>query len=784
MLSDHRLLEIFLSYNPCLPSSSIPPEFSKSAFRSLDFFKADYSKINSLLSSVNWQQLWDICDPKEFPELLTLVLLQICEIGCPKKVATNKKRGSSVRILSRRKRKLQTQLRKVEKNPLTPMTQLDSLKRKIALIHVEIRDAINNDLQYREAQAVEKVRSNPKYFYSYAKKFSKQKRNISMLFDENKNMCTDPHQLANLLQKQFNSVFSDPTIINIESASFDPPSISTSFTDDLLNFSITDIVQAIDEIKPNAAAGPDELPVTLLKNCKHTISEPIFMIWAHSMSTGTVPEFYKVSHIAPMHKKGSRAIPGNYRPVSLTSHIIKIYERVIRKQLVKHLETNGLICDQQHGFRAGKSCLTQLLHHFDDILESMTNGVDTDAIYLDYAKAFDKVDHRLLIRKLHLYGVNAKLISWIESFLTNRIQNVVVDGHMSNSSSIISGVPQGTVLGPILFLIFINDITQCISYSTIRCFADDTRICKAISCEGNVAELQSDLKEVSKWSLRNNMTLHEDKFEYICHQANKGNLLKELPYICEQFQYTTLSGKNLTPVSQLRDLGITVSSDLSWSPHIRTICDKARKVAAWVFNVFHNRDPDVMLTLFKSLVRSHLEYCSPLWHPTKISDIQELESVQRTFTSRISGIQHLNYWDRLQKLFLMSLQRRRERYIIIHVWKVLNGFTSNDLQLEFTRKSRHGILANIPSICKGSTMAHQTLYDCSFSVIGPKLWNCIPPAIRSVNDINSFKLHLTKFMLSVPDKPPIRGFTSPNSNSILAWRNDRDASALWGGQNI
>ena len=168
-----------------------------------------------------------------------------------------------------------------------------------------------------------------------------------------------------------------------------------------------------------------------LKKCKDALSKPIHMIWQHSMSTGTVPKFYKTSNIAPLHKEGSRAIAGNYRPVSLTSHVIKIYERVLRKQMVAHLEENNLLNSKQHGFRSGKSCLTQLLHHFDDIIEALSNGDDMDDVYLDYAKAFDKVDHQLLIRKLQLYGFHPKIIIWIESFLTNRTQQVFVDGHMS-----------------------------------------------------------------------------------------------------------------------------------------------------------------------------------------------------------------------------------------------------------------------------------------------------------------------------------------------------------------
>jgi len=246
---------------------------------------------------------------------------------------------------------------------------------------------------------------------------------------------------------------------------------------------------------------------------------PVFLRTAKSLWPRLA---YKVSYIAPLHKKGSHAVPANYRPVSLTSHVIKIFERVMRKRLVEHFETNFLLCKDQHGFRAGLSCLTQLLAHFDDILENLMKNSDLDIIYLYYAKAFDKVDHALLIKKLERYGVHPKLVSRIESLLSERMQQVVVDGHMSLLALIISGVPQSTVLGPILFLVFIiNDINHSITKSTIRCFADDSRVSKEIKGEDDVTKLQHDLDKVMQWSLNNNMTLHEDRFEYMCHSATK-----------------------------------------------------------------------------------------------------------------------------------------------------------------------------------------------------------------------------------------------------------------------
>ena len=391
------------------------------------------------------------------------------------------------------------------------------------------------------------------------------------------------------------------------------------------------------------------------------------------------------------------------------------------------------------------------------------------------------------MKKLHLYGIHPKIISWIESFLTDREQAVVVDGQLSIFAPIISGVPQGTVLGPILFLIFINDIEHSISSSIVRCFADDTRISISIKCENDVKLLQNDLHNVIRWSERNNMALHKDKFEYMSHTSNKQSHhsdLSELPFMCKHFQYNVADDITLRPVHQLRDLGILMSSDLSWSPHIRAIANKARQKASWVLSVFHTRTASVMLTLYKSMVRSLLEYCCPLWHPIKISDIQELESVQKAFTARISGIKDMHYWDRLVHLSLMSLQRRRERYIILHMWKILHGCTSNDLNVQFVTRPRFGNIAVIPSKSRVSTAANQSLYDSSLAVQGPKLWSAIPYHLKVVDKAEHFKDQLTKFMLSIPDTPPIRGYASKNSNSLLCWRKERGYESLWGGRRI
>ena len=326
--------------------------------------------------------------------------------------------------------------------------------------------------------------------------------------------------------------------------------------------------------------------------------------------------------------------------------------------MVEFLEENQILYNNQHGFRSGRSYLTQLLSHVDDIVQGLSSGVDTDAIYLDFAKAFDKVDHRLLLLKMNKLGFHERVTNWVESFLSKRQQSVVVDGVSSFKVPIRNGVPQGTVLRPLLFIIFINDMKLSVKGSIIRLFADYTRILKHIASTDDTRVLQSDLSSVIKWAKRNNMSLHEDKFELLIHRHNPQNVLLAHAFAV----HCQTSDENLLyPVDKVKDFGIILSSDLSWGSHISTIATRARKVAAWVLSAFKTRNMPTMMTLYKSLVRSHLEYCCPLWNSCKTSETQEIEEVQRTFTARIWGFQHLNYWQRLKALDLMSLQRRRER---------------------------------------------------------------------------------------------------------------------------
>lgn len=778
-LSDHKMLDVMLSFNPTSPSRPHVNVFDDNDFRSLDFSKADFEEINDQLSLIDWNSLRGQCSQEEFPALFTDTLFQVCQSHVPKKkIKTG--RPKVLHALRRKKKRLQTRLDAINSNGGNPQ-HARNLHNQISLICYDIKEAIYEELDHREQKAVDKIKVNPKYFYSYAKSFSKVQSKISMLFNTQGEVETDSTRMADIFQNQFSSVYSNPDSPDRKEPDFTAPTITKSFSEYSLDITNEDVISAIKDIKIDSACGPDGIPVILLKQCCEPLCEPIRIIWEESITTSIVPSYYKKAYVTPLYKKGDRAQPVSYRPVSLTSHVMKIYERILRKTMVNYIEDNNILSSKQHGFRSGKSCLTQLLSHFDDIMLGLTNNHDTDAIYLDYAKAFDKVDHKLLLSKLHRYGFSANIIDWIKSFLTDRSQNVVLNGHQSTMGKILSGVPQGTVLGPILFILFIDDLQHYVKHSQVRFFADDTRLSKQISCESDVSKLQEDLENVICWSKHNNMSLHEDKFELMIHRAKKYVSLHELPFICDELMtYSLSSGDTLYPVQHLRDLGVIVSSDLSWSLHIATTTKKARSIASWVFSVFKTRNTSVMMTLYKSLVRSILEYCCPLWNPWKIADIQELETVQRSFTRKIWGVQHLSYWERLRHLGLMSLQRRRERYIILQMWKTLQGTCPNDVNIQFNPLSRSGIKAKVPYLNKTSQKCHQSLYDHSFAVHGPRLWNTIPSNLTLISEFEGFKNSLTKFLLTMPDQPPVRGYVRANDNSVLEWCKNR----TWWSDNL
>ena len=774
-LSDHNIVKVNTTYNILTSREKPVAKIPHDSFRSLNLAKANFSAICDHLKTINWHELKLLCTPDEFPELLRLTLLQIAMLYSPKKSKRSKQNNPFIRsrnILRRRRRKVRAQINAISytTKDIGPSSKLYKLRLELYNINEQIQESVHTQGKQIESKAIKNIKENPRYFYSYAKKHKKLKSTVGPLIKDTGELTDDPKTMADILQNQYTSVFSDPNSVKKKD-----PNILCDLSSTLEDFEFTkeDIIKAINEIDENSACGENDIPATLIKKCKQELSHPLLLIWRDSLDYGYVPKPYKQQIITPVHKKSSKAQAENYRPISLTSHIIKIFERIVRKHIVFHLVKNTIICPNQHGFQTGKSCLTQLLPHIQNILQNLQNDMDTDVIYLDYAKAFDKVDHQILLQKLYQYGIRGKLLSWLNSYLSDRSQTVVVNGHHSKPELVKSGVPQGTVLGPVLFIIYLNDLESCIKHSIASSFADDTRLKKTIQSTDDSKLLQEDIANAIKWSDENNMKLHQSKFELLAHNTDNSKLLQELPFTKGFSEYITSDGSTISPKEAVKDLGVTITPDLSWSLHVSIIADDSRRMARWILSVFYDRSAEVMLTLFKSLVRSRTEYCCPLWNPSKVEDIMKLETVQRSFTSRIREVRHLPYWERLKQLKITSLQRRRERYIIIHIYKIANNLAPNDINISFYQTKRRGSCIIIPPVIKQSKTKYQTQFDSSFHVTGGKMWNLLPENIKCKPSLDSFKAALSKYLSMFPDYPPIPGYPSENSLTTvltLRWR--------------
>ena len=534
-----------------------------------------------------------------------------------------------------------------------------------------------------------------------------------------------------------------------------------------IEFDKVDIEIACSELNSTSAAGADGVPAGLLKTCRKELSKPLHVIWRATLDHGFIPQDLLLVLISPVHKGGSRGTAKNYRPVALTSHLIKVFERVIRKVLVSHLEQHGHLPDSQHGFRSFRSTLTQLLSYWDSILNDMELGKGVDVIYTDFSKAFDTVETGVLLHGLKECGVTGKLGCWLASFLDpdKRLQAVVVDGRVSPKEHVLSGVPQGTVLGPVLFLIHIRNISKDLSAgTTASSFADDTRVQRGVSLQEDCSSLQSDLNLIYSWAEEVNMKFNSDKFECLRYFTNQE--------AAPAFQYLAPDGQPIQVKSNLRDLGVQLSSDLSFTIHIENVITAATKLVGWGLRTFLSRSRSVMLTLLKSLIQPKLDYCSQLWSPSDQKSINKLEAVQHHLVERIRDkrLIGLNYWEKLQELHLYSQERRRERYMIIFLWKISQGKVSG-YDVQFTSGGlRRGRLIIPNPVNRGAPSVVKNARERSLAVRGAQIFNLLPESIRQINTghVDYFKNHLDVFLASIPDQPTMTGLgRAADTNSLI-----------------
>lgn len=769
MMSDHNIIEMWI---PTLEKDKIPSTISpvlentQPELSDLNFYKSDWTKIQNKLSSVNWNEIMENKDADDMLSTMMTAVKEIVTQHTPLRRKNIKKGKSSFfkerRALWRQRRRL------VKKLNLCQNTEhKDTIQDNIDKINCSIKKSFESELIEHENKAIDKIISNPKYFFTYSKQKLQTHSKIGPLRKDSK-LISDPAEKAECLQEQFCSVFSsaDQTQIIEDIDDFFSSDNETTEINDI-DFTEEDIEKMISEIKSTSACGEDGFSALLLKNCKTELSTPLYLLWRHSMDSGEIPSFLKISKIAPIHKGSLKSVPKNYRPVALTSHLIKLFEKILRNKIVKFLEDNNLMNNNQHGFRRFRSCLSQLLEHYDLLLNVLQTNQNADVIYLDFAKAFDVVDHHILLRKLKRLGITGKVGKWIHNFLTNRTQYVTVEGQTSSEAPVTSGVPQGSVLGPVLFLIMISDIDENIINSIIKTFADDTKVLQKVCSAEDGKKLQDSLEIIYAWARKNNMKFNSTKF----------NLLRYGPdnELQQSISYKNPDGEEIVATDHTKDLGILMSADTTFTEHITTKATQCRKLVYWILRVFKTRRREPLLKLFTTLVLPRIDYCSQLIFPYKQMEWKALEQAQRTLTSKISDIKELNYWQRLEALKMYSVQRRFERYSIIYTYKILENlapnFTVNRVESRFSeRRGRQCVIPPIlshrcPSIVRNAR-------EASFPIRGPRLFNSLPKHLRNISgvSVDSFKRRLDKFLATVPDQPTVDGYygmRAANSNSLI-----------------
>jgi ribonucleases P/MRP protein subunit RPP40 len=348
--------------------------------------------------------------------------------------------------------------------------------------------------------------------------------------------------------------------------------------------------------------------------------------------------------------------------VSLTTISCKVLETLIRDDIVDHLIRNNLLENTQHGFVPGRSCATNLIEFLDKVTEAVDGGHGVDLVFLDFAKAFDKVPRQRLIAKLRARGVRGKVLNWIAEWLTGREQRVVVSGKSSGWERVRSGVPQGSVLGPVLFLIFISDLDEEASASTLVAkFADDTKLAQVIETEQDRETLQRTLDGLQAWAVKWGMKFNVAKCKLM--QVGRGN---------HPHNYT-LENVNLAHTEEERDIGVMVSTSLKPA----TQCCKAARTATVVLGQitrsFKCRDKKTFVALYKRYVRPHLEFSVQVWNPWLKKDVELLEKVQERAVRQVTGLRGTTYEQKLSELKLASLVDRREEADMVLVYKVMNG---------------------------------------------------------------------------------------------------------------
>lgn len=591
-----------------------------------DFRNFFLSSRNSILENSDTTSVEDLWAKfKNTIEVGIAKFVPVKKISCKKSLPWITK---SIKKLIRKRDKLYTRLKKCRS---------DSLLRS----HFKnIKNQIKHDIKHSYASYLEHIldiadsesdqpgyqsKFSTKKLYSLIKNSKQESQTASPLKDQvTGNLKSNDKDKANILNRQFQSVFSKTSPLSLAQCCLqqlyllDPSRYCKYPQMKDISISKSGVLKLLSNLKVDKAAGPDHIRPVVLKELRHEIVDVITILFQKSLATGEIPSDWSRAFVCPIYKKGDVSDPANYRPISLTCILCKTLEHIVASALSSHFNSNNILYDLQHGFRERRSCETQLLELTDFLVNNISKGKQTDLILLDFSKAFDKVNHLKLLHTLQEHGVSPQILNWTRSFLIGRSQTVLLNGDHSTEVPVTSGVPQGSVLGPLFFLLYINKLPSSVT-SQIRLFADDTAVYLTINSISDAETLQEDLTRMEAWESEWNMEFNPSKCQ-VLHITRNKNPIKHKYF---------LHGETLQAVSNAKYLGVDLSSDLSYSTHINRITTNANKTLGFLKRNILTKNEKVRELAYKTLVRPQVEYASSIWSPHTKTQINKVEMVQR-----------------------------------------------------------------------------------------------------------------------------------------------------------
>ena len=696
--------------------------------------KGDYKAIQEYLKEIDWKQMFIGKGVQQMWDLLVETLKECEARFIPNKIVEingDAKYKETLNITIRKNIKQKHNLWKRYMETRSPVVY-----GKYCRMRNKVKNMIKYTRKQKEKQISGNIKNNPKAFWKYTKSKTKSSSAISSLHlnpsDTNSITVDNSKVKANILNEYFASVFTkEPNgdFCELEQGNIDEQS--------QIYIRKLEVKKLLNELKTCKSQGPDGLHPRLLHELANEIYLPLSIIFEASMKSIKIPKQWKIARVSAIHKKGNRKLASNYRPVSITSIVCRVLETIIRNFMVEFLVSNDLLSDFQFGFVKGRSTTVQLLNVLNDWTNSLENKLTTDCIYLDYQKAFDSVPHKRLISKLRSYRFNPVIISWVENYLRDRSQYVEINGEQSQWQPVTSGIPQGSVLGPLLFLIYINDLPKHVN-STIYMYADDTKIYREIRDKHDQEILQKDLDSLKAWSDQWLLKFHPKK----CYSITIGKK--------EDNDYTYCITDNgtkydMTQINDMKDIGVIIDSDLKFEKHINSKIGTANKILGIIRRAFMYLSAEVFIPLYKAMVRSHFDYAMIIWNPHTVKYIESIEGVQRRATKMIPEIKKLSYPERLKYLRLPTMAYRRARGDMIEVYKIIKEIYDSKTTCNIL-KYRDKIHLSLRG--HNYILEHKRLYNPTrvnfFANRVVNNWNSLPEYIVEAGSLNIFKNSLDR----------------------------------------